>query len=76
MILKAESIQHRLRKLDTILKELNKYQQITKDVFQADLSQRWAIEGSLIAATSLILDIADHILGSHFGSMPIVTNKA
>ena len=67
MVLKPESIQQRLAELDTILSELNKYQHLSSEKIQGDLSQRWIIERGLIAATSLILDIADHILGSHFG---------
>lgn len=35
--------------------------------FEADLSQQWIIERGLIAAASVIFDIADHILAGQFG---------
>lgn len=34
---------------------------------RADLSKRWILERGLIAAATLILDIAEHILSGHFG---------
>lgn len=67
MVLKHQSIQRRLAELDTILTELNKYQHLDPAEIQRNLSQRWVLERGLIAATSLILDIADHILGAYFG---------
>ena len=57
----------RLQELDIILPELSRYQGITPESLDANLSQRWMIERGLIAAASLILDIADHILVGHFG---------
>ena len=67
MILRRETIEERLKELDEILSELGKYRDITWERFQADLSQRWIIERGLIAAASVIFDIADHILAGHFG---------
>ena len=40
------------------------------DGFEQDLSQRWIIEGGLLAATSVTFDGADHILAGHFGLYP------
>lgn len=57
----------RLKELDIILPELSRYQDITPESLDATISQRWIIERGLIAAASLILDIADHILVGHFG---------
>ncbi|MEW6232652.1 MAG: HepT-like ribonuclease domain-containing protein [Chloroflexota bacterium] len=67
MVLRREAIEERLKELDEILQELGKYRDITWEVFRADLSQRWIIERGLIAAASVIFDIADHILAGHFG---------
>lgn len=67
MVLKPESIKHRLKELDEIVQELDKYRQIDQEIIRTDLSQRWIIERGLIAAASIVLDIADHILAGHFG---------
>jgi uncharacterized protein YutE (UPF0331/DUF86 family) len=70
MVLKPESIKQRLKELDEIIQELSKYRGVDQAVLQKDLSRRWIIERGLIAAASLILDIADHILAGHFGTYP------
>jgi len=67
MVLEREIVQERLKELDQILQELYKYQATTWEMLQADLSQRWIVERGLIAAASVIFDIADHILAGHFG---------
>jgi uncharacterized protein YutE (UPF0331/DUF86 family) len=67
MVLKRDTIEQRLKELNKILQELNKYGQIEREALQKDLSQRWIIERGLIAAASIILEIADHILAGHFG---------
>lgn len=70
MVLRREAIEERLKELDEILQELGKYRNITWEKFEADLSQRWIIERGLIAAASVVFDIADHILAGHFGFYP------
>jgi uncharacterized protein YutE (UPF0331/DUF86 family) len=67
MVLRREAIEERLKELDQILQELDKYRDITWEKFRADLSQQWVIERGLIVAASVIFDIADHILAGHFG---------
>jgi uncharacterized protein YutE (UPF0331/DUF86 family) len=67
MVLKPDTIEQRLKELNRILQELKKYEGLEPDVLRQDLSQRWIIERGLIAAASIILDIADHILAGHFG---------
>lgn len=67
MVLKRNVIVERLKELDRVLQELNQYQNDSEERIQRNLSQRWIIERGLIAAASLILDIASHILASHFG---------
>jgi len=67
MILRREAVEERLKELDEILQELGKYRGVTWETFRADLSQRWIVERGLIAAASVIFDIADHILAGHFG---------
>jgi uncharacterized protein YutE (UPF0331/DUF86 family)/predicted nucleotidyltransferase len=67
MALKRESIEERLKELDEILQELSKYQAVSAEELRANLSQRWIIERGLIAAATLILDMANHILTGYFG---------
>jgi len=67
MVLRRNAIEERLKELDETLQELNKYSQIEVVSAQANLSRRWIIERGLIAAASLIFDIANHILAGHFG---------
>lgn len=70
MILRREVIEGRLKELDEILRELDKYRDMTWEGFRTNLSQRWTIERGLIAAASVIFDIADHILAGYFGLYP------
>jgi len=67
VVLKQEIIIARLKELDEILNELNKYRNVAWEIFHTDLSKRWIVERGLIAAASVIFDIADHILAGHFG---------
>ena len=67
MILQRTLVQERLKELDTILQELLKHRDVTLGDLQDDLSKRWVVERGLIAAASVIFDIADHILAGHFG---------
>ena len=67
MVLRPETILVRLQELDRILRELRKYEDLTWDEFIKSLSQRWIVERGLMAAAAMIFDVADHILGGHFG---------
>jgi uncharacterized protein YutE (UPF0331/DUF86 family) len=67
MVLKRESVISRLKELDTIVHELHRYEGSTAGELQSDLSKRWIIERGLIAAATLILDVADHILVEEYG---------
>lgn len=67
MVLRREAIEERLKELDRILQELSKHKDLSREAFDSDLSQQWIIERGLIAAASVILDVADHILAGHFG---------
>lgn len=70
MVIRIEGIKQRLKELDEILQELNNYRQLAPGTIQTSLSQRWIIERGLIAAASVIFDIADHILASHLAITP------
>lgn len=70
MVIKPEVVLEQLRELDTVLTELSRYQNMSEAEFRVSLSLRWTIERGLIAAANLIFDVADHILGGHFGVYP------
>ncbi len=70
MVIKRDSITTRLKELDVVLQELAQYKSLPAAEIQSNLTQRWVIERGLIAAASLILDIANHILTGHFGDYP------
>ena len=67
MVLKPETIFVRLKELDQIPLELDKYRDLTWAEFAKSLSQRWIVERGLMAAAAMIFDVADHILGGHYG---------
>jgi uncharacterized protein YutE (UPF0331/DUF86 family) len=70
MVLRRQAIEERLKELDEVLQELDKYRDVAWEAFRADLSLRWIAERGLIAAASIIFDIADHILAGQFGFYP------
>jgi uncharacterized protein YutE (UPF0331/DUF86 family) len=67
MVLRQEAVEKRLKELDEILKELDKYREVDLETFRRDVGQRWIIERGLIAAATIVFDVADHILAGHFG---------
>jgi len=67
MVLRREAVEERLKELDRILQELDKYRGMSWKAFRTDLSLRWIIERGLIAAATVIFDVIDHILAGHFG---------
>ena len=67
MVIKRNTLLERLKALDVVVAELRQHQATTLADLRADLSKRWILERGLIAAATLILDIAEHILSGHFG---------
>jgi uncharacterized protein YutE (UPF0331/DUF86 family) len=68
MVLRRETIEQRLKELDEILQELGKYREVNLEALRRDVGQRWILERGLIAAATIIFDVADHILAGHFGT--------
>ncbi len=66
MVIKRDRITERLKELDTVIRELTRITELTPELLSANLAQRWIIERELIAAATLIFDIADHILVGEF----------
>jgi uncharacterized protein YutE (UPF0331/DUF86 family) len=67
MVLRQETIEQRLKELDEILQELGKYRGVDLESLRREVGQRWILERGLIAAATIIFDVADHILAGHFG---------
>lgn len=60
-------VEMRLKELDAVVQQLNKYRNLNSDAIKQDLEKRWVIERGIEAGAQLILEIADHILSNHFG---------
>ncbi len=64
---KRAVVDMRLKELDTVTSQLNKYRNLKPDAMKQDLEKRWVIERGIEAGAQLILEIADHILSNQFG---------
>lgn len=62
MVLKRESINARLRKLNEVLEKPRVKEAISLDEYRNNVDLQWSIERGLEVASSLILDIGNHIL--------------
>lgn len=67
MVIKRNALLERLKELDVVVAELRQYDATTLAELRANLSHRWILERGLIAAATLILDTAEHILSGRFG---------
>lgn len=67
MVFKRSIVEMRLKELDAVVTQLNKYKDLKPDSIKQDLEKRWIIERGLGAGAQLILEIADHILSNQFG---------
>lgn len=70
MVLRREAVEKRLKELAEILQELGKYRGVGLEALRREVGQRWILERGLIAAATIIFDVADHILAGHFGVYP------
>jgi uncharacterized protein YutE (UPF0331/DUF86 family) len=66
-VFKRAVVEMRLKELDAVIRQLNKYRDIKPDTIKQDLEKRWVIERGIEAGAQLILEIADHILSNQFG---------
>ncbi len=64
---KRAVVEMRLKELDAVVSQLNKYRDLKLDTMKQDLEKRWVVERGIEAGAQLILEIADHILSNHFG---------
>jgi len=70
MNIKKPWILHTLTELNRISSELEKYHEVTPEELAENLSLRWAVEHGLLAGLTLLFQVADHILSTHFGRFP------
>jgi|Deesub1362A_J573_1020465.scaffolds.fasta_scaffold01134_6 uncharacterized protein YutE (UPF0331/DUF86 family) len=66
MVLKRESVKARLRKLEEVLARLHEKEKVSLDEYKRNVDLQWFIERGLEVASSLILDIGNHILAGAF----------
>jgi len=62
MAFKRESINARLRKLEEVLEKLRGKEAVSLEEYRNNVDLQWTIERGLEVASSLILDIGNHIL--------------
>jgi uncharacterized protein YutE (UPF0331/DUF86 family) len=67
MVLRREAVEKRLKELDEILQELGKYRGVGLEALRRDVGQRWIIERGLIAAATIVFDVAGQDMVGHFG---------
>lgn len=67
MVLKPESIQARLLRLEEVISEL---EHLRDSEEKETLSYRWAIERGLHLGAEILLDIGNHVLSAGFGVSP------
>ncbi len=66
MVFKKESIIERLKKLESVLANLDEKSVIVMKQYSHDLDLQWVVERGLEVASSIIFDIGNHILAGHF----------
>jgi uncharacterized protein YutE (UPF0331/DUF86 family) len=66
MVFKRESVSARLRKLEEVLEKLRGKEAVSREEYRNNVDLQWTIERGLEVASSLILDIGNHILAGVF----------
>jgi len=66
MVLRKESVIERLKKLETIIANLDQKNISDLEQYSQDLDLQWYIERGLEVGSSIIFDIGNHILAGYF----------
>ncbi len=66
MVFRKESILGRLKKLETVLENLQNKPVNNLDHYRGDLDLQWIVERGLEVASSIIFDIGNHILSGYY----------
>lgn len=68
MVLKADSIQARLRRLEEVVTELRELAKLDRADLRSSLRNMWAVERGLQLGAEILLDIGNHILSAQYGT--------
>jgi len=66
VVFRKESILERLKKLETVLENLQDKPVNNLEQYSSDLDLQWIVERGLEVASSVIFDIGNHILSGHY----------
>ncbi len=66
MVFRKESILERLKKLETVIENLQDKPVNNLEQYSSDLDIQWIVERGLEIASSVIFDVGNHILAGHF----------
>jgi len=66
VVFRKESILERLKKLETVLENLQDKPVNSLEQYKSDLDLQWIVERGLEVASSIIFDIGNHILSGHY----------
>jgi uncharacterized protein YutE (UPF0331/DUF86 family) len=70
VVLRAESIQARLLKLEEVISELEELRRLGDESFRTNRAQMWSVERGLQLGVEILLDIGTHILSAQYGISP------
>jgi len=66
VVFRKESILERLKKLETVLENLQDKSVDNLEQYKSDLDLQWIVERGLEVASSVIFDVGNHILAGHY----------
>lgn len=67
-MLKAESIQARLLKLEEVVSHLEVLGRLTAEEIRGDFRNAWSVERGLQLGAEVLFDLGNHLLSAHFGA--------
>lgn len=70
MVLRVESIQAKLLKLEEVISELKDLRSLGEETFRKSRAQMWSVERGLQLGAEILLDIGTHILSAQYGISP------
>ncbi len=70
MILRAETVRERLRKLREIVRNLREVRGVPREEFVASFRHHWLAERGLQLAAENLFDVGNHLLVGHFNVSP------
>lgn len=68
MVLRADSVQARLRRLEEVVTELRELAKLDHAALRGSLRNMWAVERGLQLGAEILLDVGNHILSAQYGT--------